>query len=105
MLGVLTGSLDEYGNELEESETRRSYLPMDKFSVLKSVSEQDFLADPWGEAYLYNYPRPDGHAGYLLFSKGPDKKAQVSEETEDGMLTKTPEDMDNIPSSEPGKWL
>ena len=30
--------------------------------------------DPWGNEYVYEYPREDGTPGYLLFSKGPDGK-------------------------------
>ena len=50
-------------------------------------------------SYVYEYPRSDGHNGYLLFSKGEDKKSSsfTSE------LTSTPEkqsiDNDNIPPS------
>ena len=33
--------------------------------------------DPWFEPYIYEYPRKDGHKGFLLFSKGPDGKASV----------------------------
>ena len=67
-------------------------------------SEEIFLIDPWQSAYIYEFPRSDGHSGYLLFSMGPDKKSSsfTSE------LTSTPEkqsiDNDNIPPSEPGKW-
>ena len=30
--------------------------------------------DPWGNEYVYEFPREDGSSGYLLFSMGPDGK-------------------------------
>ena len=48
------------------------------------------LVDPWGEPYQYNFPRRDGHEGYLLFSKGPDKKSQVFDAPSDGIPEKLP---------------
>ena len=30
--------------------------------------------DPWGNEYVYEFPREDGASGYLLFSMGPDGK-------------------------------
>jgi hypothetical protein len=62
------------------------------------------MIDPWSNAYIYEYPRMDGHSGYLLFSKGED--GQSSEFSTE--LTSTPNkesfDNDNIPETEPGKW-
>ena len=78
---------------------------MDKFETdVSEESEDSFLVDPWGEPYQYNFPRRDGHEGYLLFSKGPDKKSQVFDAPSDGIPEKTSVDFDNIPPSEPGKW-
>ena len=74
------------------------------FTIALSSGEDIFIIDPWENAYVYEYPRSDGHDGYLLFSKGPDGSASsfTSE------LTSTPEkkdiDNDNIPADEPGKW-
>ena len=45
-----------------------------------------FPMDPWFEPYIYEYPRKDGHKGFLLFSKGPDGQASVFEQE----LTATP---------------
>ncbi len=104
MLNVMGGTHDEYGNELGENERRRSYLPLDKFSTMTSENLERYLIDPWEEPYIYSYPRQDGHDGYLLFSKGPDRKTQSFNERSDSVPKKEPEDMDNIPSSEPGKW-
>ena len=63
-----------------------------------------FLVDPWGEPYIYQYPRMDGHTGFLLYSKGPDQKSEPFNEISDSLAEKRPEDNDNIPSSEPGNW-
>ena len=60
--------------------------------------------DPWNNPYVYEFPRRDGHKGFLLFSKGPDGQASEF----DSELTQTPKkedmDIDNFPPSEPGKW-
>lgn len=61
------------------------------------------LVDPWGEPYIYQFERLDGHSGFLLYSKGADMKSDPFD-----LLTsepdKRPEDLDNIPATEPGKW-
>ena len=61
------------------------------------------LVDPWGEPYIYQFERSDGHSGFLLYSKGADMKSDPFD-----LLTsepdKRPEDLDNIPATEPGKW-
>ena len=119
----LSGFADEFGEPIED-ERNRNFLPGDTFtlgkmdgseianysidsSVLlqgKQFDEEVFIVDPWTSPYQYEYPRADGHNGYLLFSKGPDGDSS----TFNSELTDTPEkagvDMDNIPPSEPGKW-
>ena len=60
--------------------------------------------DSWNEPYIYQYPRKDGHQGFLLFSKGEDGKASVFDQELTATPNKEPMDEDNIPSSEPGKW-
>ena len=67
-------------------------------------SEIFFPMDPWNEPYIYQYPRKDGHQGFLLFSKGEDGKASVFDQELTATPQKEPMDEDNIPSSEPGKW-
>jgi len=105
LLQILLGTHDENGQEIPEGQNRRSYMPLDRFEVLKAKdSEELLLIDPWQEPYLYSYPRTDGHLGYLLFSKGPDRKSQSIDNQSAERIEKTPEDMDNIPSTEPGKW-
>ena len=120
----LSGNLDVEGEEIDPEEKRNSLLPLDSFTLGQkkddnvdpyslngdqllgnvSAGEDIFIIDPWENAYVYEYPRSDGHDGYLLFSKGPDGSASsfTSE------LTSTPEkkdiDNDNIPADEPGKW-
>lgn len=119
----LSGFADEFGEPLKE-ERNRNFLPADTFalgeldgsevvgysmesSVLigdKEFDEEVFIVDPWKVPYQYQYPRADGHNGYLLFSKGPDGDSS----TFTSELTDTPTqadiDKDNIPPSEPGKW-
>ena len=104
LLQVLSGTHDELGEEFNEGESRKSYLPLDKFTLGTLETEKELLIDPWEEPYQYNFPRLDGHEGYLLFSKGPDKETQFLEGYTDGVPEKTAVDMDNIPSTEPGKW-
>ena len=42
---------------------------------LSQTLDQDVaFLDPWGNEYVYEYPREDGEPGYLLFSRGPDGK-------------------------------
>lgn len=119
----LSGFADEFGEPLED-ERNRNFLPADTFAlgeldgsevldysmesyVLvggKEFDDEVFIIDPWKVPYQYQYPRADGHNGYLLFSKGPD--GDSSSFTSE--LTQTPVkadvDLDNIPPSEPGKW-
>lgn len=120
----LSGWLDVSGDEIEKDLRGKSFLPSDSYALGKvdgddienvtltgdqllgdiGKDEEIFLIDPWSTAYVYEYPRSDGHTGYLLYSKGPD--GQSSYFTTE--LTSTPEkqsiDEDNIPPNEPGKW-
>ena len=121
---TLSGWMDIDGGEIPGEERGRSFLPSDSFTLGKkegesievysltteevlgntSVNKEIFMIDPWENPYVYQYPRLDGHTGFLLFSRGPDgKSSEFSSE-----LTSTPEkqaiDLDNIPNSEPGKW-
>jgi prepilin-type N-terminal cleavage/methylation domain-containing protein len=122
LLNALAGLVDQDGELLDPSDRRKTFLPGDSVTLGKqdgqrneivSLSEEQwsgdsiieaFLMDPWLEPYVYEYPRADGHNGYLLFSKGADGKASEFRDE----LTETPVkeliDEDNIPSSEPGKW-
>jgi prepilin-type N-terminal cleavage/methylation domain-containing protein len=105
LLNALIGSHDENGIKLSADENRKSYLPKDKFEIEFPEGEEDgFIVDPWEQPYQYNYPRLDGHEGFLLFSKGPDKKSQLIDEPVEETPEKSTVDFDNIPSSEPGKW-
>ncbi len=49
-------------------------LPVDNLRIVEMDGDENvvFIEDPWGEPYIYAYPRPDNKSGYLLFSKGPD---------------------------------
>lgn len=75
------------------------------------LNENSFLVDPWREPYIYvcNKGKADNNwnnAGYVLFSKGPDRAAVLKNGTanddiqEDGIIDQThlsqPENVDNI---------
>jgi prepilin-type N-terminal cleavage/methylation domain-containing protein len=120
----LSGWMDVTGDVLEKEDRGNSYLPADSYTLGKvegddilpytlsgdqllgeiSEDEEIFMIDPWSKPYIYEYPRSDGHTGFLLYSEGPDGKS--SKFTDE--LTSTPEkleiDNDNIPENEPGKW-
>ena len=122
LLNALAGLVEQNGALLDPDDRGKSFLPGDfitlgkqdgKRNVIISLSEEEwnggsmikaFLMDPWLAPYIYEYPRRDGHNGYLLFSKGADGSASEFGEE----LTETPKkestDEDNIPSTEPGKW-
>jgi prepilin-type N-terminal cleavage/methylation domain-containing protein len=122
LLLSLYGVIDRDGETLDVDERKKSFLPGDSLIFGKNsgnrndifVPEEEdwlpnsgdsfFAMDPWNEPYIYQFPRNDGHHGFLLFSKGPDGQASVFDQE----LTSTPKmdviDEDNIPSSEPGKW-
>ena len=104
----------ETWERVEVSEFRKNLLPVDKMT-LETLSDDEsekfnfsefdhFLVDPWGEPYIYQFPRQDGHRGFLLYSKGPDQKGDPFNESLDSLPEKRLEDRDNIPSSEPGNW-
>ena len=108
-------SLDtETWERVEVSEFRKNLLPVDKMTLETlsddgsekfNFSEFDhFLVDPWGEPFIYQFPRQDGHGGFLLYSKGPDQKGDPFNESLDSLPEKRLEDRDNIPASEPGNW-
>ena len=119
---ALLGVVDSNGDDIDKEDRGKSFLPGDSITLgiqdgnrneVSSLSDDEiasgsppevFPMDPWFEPYIYEYPRKDGHKGFLLFSKGPDGDASVFDQE----LTSTPEkeliDEDNIPPSEPGKW-
>lgn len=119
---ALAGVVDSEGDEIDEDDRGKSFLPGDSITLgiqngnrneLSTLSDKElstgtgpevFPMDPWFEPFIYEYPRRDGHRGFLLFSKGPDGQASVFEQE----LTSTPNkeviDEDNIPATEPGKW-
>ena len=92
----------------------KSLLPIDALSFLPFEEDDSgkfnldqvdhYLVDPWGEPYIYQFERKDGNVGFLLYSKGPDKKSDPFNEVTDGYPQKRSEDEDNIPNSEPGSW-
>ena len=106
--------IDDKWKRLDSSDYKKSLIPVDNFSFLSiaednsgtfNLDDEDYyLVDPWGEPYIYEFYRKDGNAGFLLYSKGPDRKSEPFASAEDGTPDKRPEDSHNIPSSEPGKW-
>lgn len=120
---ALAGLVDRKGEKIDPEKRGKSFLPTKDSFIYGSHEEGGvqhvtlsldqmrgaqvpdvFLLDPWDSPYVYEFPRRDGHKGFLLFSKGPDGGTSVF----DSELTRTPNkeemDLDNIPPSEPGKW-
>ncbi len=130
LLFSLMGYVDKEGEILNSDNWGKNFLPNDvlSYGFLKgedykqaffepdsqkiSLSDADgskitqpvCLLDSWGNPYLYEYPRRDGHRGYLLFSRGPDGMASEFKSELSSTPGKEAIDLDNIPSSEPGKW-
>lgn len=122
LLKSLLGIIDQQGNELPLTERLKNYLPPDSLTLaLKEGDEVNittlgidewesnqvpeiFAVDPWGNPYVYEFPRRDGHNGFLLFSKGPDGESSVFSSELTSTPVKKPIDNDNIPIAEPGKW-
>ena len=120
---ALNGFIDRKGKKVDIERRGKSFLP-NRDSFIYGISEEGevqqvtlsldqlrgdqapdvFLLDPWDTPYVYEFPRRDGHKGFLLFSRGSDGESS----TFDSELTRTPEkelvDQDNVPPSEPGKW-
>ncbi len=121
LLRVLSGLADIGGEKLSADNRGKSFLPGDTIILGEQVgsrnenvtlSEEEwakgssivFPMDPWNEPYIYQFPRKDGHKGFLLFSKGPDGQASVFNQELTATPTKELIDEDNIPETEPGKW-
>ena len=122
LIMALNGKVDRNGDILDEDERKKSFLPGDSLIMGKQEGNRNeifipeekdweagsgetfFPMDPWNEPFIYQYPRKDGHQGFLLFSKGSDGESSVFEQELSSTPTKDIIDEDNIPSSEPGKW-
>ena len=117
LLHSLYGShqpIDGVWERLEPEKYTKSLIPIESLSVSQieedgtgqfKLDEVDhYLIDPWSEPYIYKFPRNDGNLGFLLYSKGPDRKSDPFNDVSDGFPEKRPEDKDNIPQSEPGNW-
>jgi prepilin-type N-terminal cleavage/methylation domain-containing protein len=122
LLFALKGVVGKGGEPIAADERRKSFLPGDALVLGKQEGKRNevftpeesdwqsnsgetfFAMDPWNEPYIYQFPRKDGHKGFLLFTKGPDGLTSVFNQE----LSSTPQkeniDEDNIPASEPGKW-
>jgi len=105
--------IDGEWTRLEPEDHRRSLIPLENLTFVPLADDlsgkfdprevDHYLTDPWGEPYIYEFPRKDGNRGVLLYSKGPDKQSEPFAGFED-VPDKRPEDLDNIPSNEPGNW-
>ena len=117
LLNGLYGShkfIDGKWERLDKEDKKKSLIPIEKLSILPIAEEESgtfnldevdhFLVDPWGQPYIYEDKRKDGFPGFLLYSMGPDRKSSPFTEPSDGLPERRPEDLDNIPSTEPGNW-
>jgi prepilin-type N-terminal cleavage/methylation domain-containing protein len=122
LLRSLAGLVDRNGDLLDQEDLRKSFLPGDSLilGIQKGNRNEIFLPeekdwdpnsgetffpmDPWNEPYVYQFPRRDGHKGFLLFSKGADGQSSVFAQELTATPTKEAIDEDNIPNTEPGKW-
>lgn len=106
---------EEWGR-LEAGFLNEAFISTDDFSILafnETTDDADLynwkeidhmLVDPWGQPYIYQFERKDGHSGFLLYSKGADMKSLPFDTVLTSEPDKRPEDLDNIPPTEPGKW-
>lgn len=106
--------------DMTEADNAKTFIDTEKMNFSEDfgvplayaqLNENSFLVDPWREPYVYvcnkgkanhNWDNP----GYVLFSKGPDRKAVLKNGTanediqEDGIIDQThlsqPENTDNI---------
>ena len=100
----------------KEGKFLKNYLPKDDLnyqffdkntepgSLRDLLNVEHMLVDSWGEPIVYQYPRVDEHEGFLVYSKGPDRKSSPFLTASESTPERRPEDLDNIPTSEPGKW-
>ena len=83
---------------LEPEKYTKSLIPIESLSVSQieedgtgqfKLDEVDhYLIDPWSEPYIYEFPRNDGNLGFLLYSKGPDRKSDPFNDVSDGFPEK-----------------
>jgi prepilin-type N-terminal cleavage/methylation domain-containing protein len=116
---ALSSFVDRHGDPYSNPENRpKAFIKSDVFSlgekngdeveeVILDLSDSGneppecFVIDPWGNPYVYDYPRRDGNLGYLLFSKGSD--GESSDFTKE-LISPESIDLDNLPIHEPGNW-
>jgi len=72
-------------------------------SDLGDDAPECFVIDPWGNPYVYDYPRRDGRKlGYLLFSVGKDEKSfdfTKAKDDSSSAESENDDDLDNV-----GEW-
>ena len=117
----LSSYVDKYGDPYVDKDNRpKSLIKSDVFSFgerdggninevtldlsdLGDDAPECFVIDPWGNPYVYDYPRRDGRKlGYLLFSMGEDGKSFDFTKVNDDSSppeSENDDDLDNV-----GEW-
>ena len=118
---ALSSYVDKHGEPYGNKEDRpKTFIKSDVFSFgekdgekIKEVTldlsdsgddaPECFVVDPWGNPYVYDYPRRDERKlGFLLFSKGEDEKSFDFTKVKDNSSSAESEnddDLDNV-----GEW-
>ncbi|MDA1045625.1 MAG: type II secretion system protein GspG [Verrucomicrobia bacterium] len=75
------GPMDMEATELEgiDPSDSENSIALISFALSQDVA----FCDPWGNNYMYQFPRKDGLAGFRLFSLGPDGKMGEGRESDD----------------------
>lgn len=75
------GPMDMEATELEgiDPTDNENSIALISFALSQDVA----FCDPWGNHYMYEFPRKDSLAGFRLFSLGPDGKMGEGEESDD----------------------
>ena len=119
---ALSSYVDKHGDPYSDKDNRpKTFIKSDVFSLgaakdgenieevtldLSDSSDDTpecFVIDPWGNPYVYDYPRRDGKLGFLLFSKGSDMGSSDFTSKEDGPIEPEEKDYDNLPPNEPSR--
>lgn len=118
---ALSSYVDKHGEPYGNKEDRpKTFIKSDVFSfgekdgdkvkeVTLDLSDSSgdapefFVVDPWGNPYVYDYPRRDERKlGFLLFSKGEDEKSFDFTKVKDdssSAVSENDDDLDNV-----GEW-
>jgi len=119
---ALSSYLDKHGDPYSDKDNRpKTFIKSDVFSlgaakdgenieeVTLDLSDSSgdapecFVIDPWGNPYVYDYPRRDERKlGFLLFSKGEDGKSfdfTKAKDDSSSAESENDDDLDNV-----GEW-